>query len=453
MTRRTPIAPVLAISESGAARHPKDKGVAPPAVRETQAKRPALLVRRRVQFAGALLMGAGLPLLIRAFLPGTVLLSATLNAFFANIAAVIIAFWLRLSVEIYPGIRRSAVILPASLTGHGLTVLWFVMTRFPYDRVGLLLGFFLHVFWLYVIYVSGNRAGTRRYAVVPFGDLDQLLAIELAEWRLLKRPNLGDARRSSAIVADFSADLPDEWEAFLADAALDGRIVYQVKQLSESLTGRVELDHLSENSFGSLLPTSGYFYFKALADFVAALAILPLALPVMALCAAAIRVDGAGPILFRQRRVGHAGKQITVYKFRTMSVVDQAADDRRAAMTLDDDERITRSGRWLRNLRLDELPQIFNILMWQMSWIGPRPEAQILSRWYSSEIPFYRYRHVVKPGISGWAQVNQGHVAEVDEVHRKLQYDFYYIKYFSPWLDLLILFRTVKTMLTGYGAR
>jgi lipopolysaccharide/colanic/teichoic acid biosynthesis glycosyltransferase len=88
-----------------------------------------------------------------------------------------------------------------------------------------------------------------------------------------------------------------------------------------------------------------------------------------------------------------------------------------------------------------------------MSWIGPRPEAEVLSIWYTSELPFYRYRHVVKPGISGWAQVNQGHVAEVAEVHEKLQYDFYYIKYFSPWLDLLILFRTIKTMLNGFGSR
>jgi lipopolysaccharide/colanic/teichoic acid biosynthesis glycosyltransferase len=137
-----------------------------------------------------------------------------------------------------------------------------------------------------------------------------------------------------------------------------------------------------------------------------------------------------------------------------MQVTNEDDDDTRAAaMTSDNDERITRVGKWLRWLRLDELPQMFNILMWQMSWIGPRPEAEVLSIWYTSEIPFYRYRHVVKPGISGWAQVNQGHVAAVDEVHRKLQYDFYYIKYFSPWLELLILFRTVKTMLTGWGAR
>jgi lipopolysaccharide/colanic/teichoic acid biosynthesis glycosyltransferase len=129
------------------------------------------------------------------------------------------------------------------------------------------------------------------------------------------------------------------------------------------------------------------------------------------------------------------------------------SDERLALMTSDDDDRITRVGRVLRNLRLDELPQIFNILAWQMSWIGPRPEAALLSGWYTKEIPFYRYRHVVKPGITGWAQVNQGHVAEVTDVHRKLHYDFYYIKYFSPWLDVLIVFRTIKTMLSGFGAR
>jgi lipopolysaccharide/colanic/teichoic acid biosynthesis glycosyltransferase len=128
-------------------------------------------------------------------------------------------------------------------------------------------------------------------------------------------------------------------------------------------------------------------------------------------------------------------------------------EDRRAAMTADGDARVTRIGHILRKLRIDEIPQIFNILKGEMSWIGPRPEAAVLSTWYTSELPFYRYRHVVKPGISGWAQVNQGHVAEIDEVHRKLQYDFYYIKYFSPWLDAVIFFRTIKIMLTGYGAK
>jgi len=415
--------------------------------------RVSLLTRKRFQFVGALVIGALLPWFARGpLLPGVMFEPASINTLAGNAIAIVITFWMRLSIETYPGIRRSYVIFPAALTGHGLTVVYFVLTRFPYDRLGLLAGFLLHVVWLYMLYVYAERNVRRRIAVVPFGAINRLTRIEGVDWLMLTRPRLHDARGCHALVADFTEDLPDEWEAFLADAALAGRMVYQVKQLSESLTGRVELEHLSENSFGSLLPARGYFYLKGLVDFLFAILILPVALPLMAVCAVAIRIDSTGPALFRQTRVGHAGKPITVYKFRTMRDV-LVADERKAAMTSDGDGRVTRIGRVLRNLRLDELPQIFNILKWQMSWIGPRPEAEVLSVWYTSELPFYRYRHVVKPGISGWAQVNQGHVAEVEEVHRKLQYDFYYIKYFSPWLDLLILFRTVKTMLTGWGAR
>ena len=413
----------------------------------------SILVRKRFQFGGALVLGALVPWLARGpLLPGTLMEAASVNTLIGNAIAIILGFWMRLSIETYPGIRRSYVILPSALTGHGLVVVYFVLTRFPYDRLGLLAGFLLHVFFLYVLYVYAERGIRRRYAVVPFGEIDGLRQIANVDWKLMSRPRLSDARRCDAIVADFSEDLPDEWEAFLADAALAGRIVYQVKQLAESLTGRVELEHLSENSFGSLLPARGYFHLKGLIDFLVAVLILPIALPVMAVCAIAILADSRGTALFRQKRVGHAGKIITVYKFRTMRPVD-FEDERKAAMTSQTDDRVTRVGRVLRDLRLDELPQIFNILCWQMSWIGPRPEAQPLSIWYTDEIPFYRYRHVVKPGISGWAQVNQGHVAEVHEVHRKLQYDFYYIKYFSPWLDLLILFRTIKTVLTRWGAR
>jgi lipopolysaccharide/colanic/teichoic acid biosynthesis glycosyltransferase len=415
--------------------------------------RVSILTRKRFQLAGALLIGALLPWATRGpLLPGELFEPASINGLIGNTLAIIIGFWMRLSIETYPGIRRSAVILPSALTGHGIVVVWFVLTRFPYDRLGLAAGFLLHVVWLYLLNVYAERRVRRRIAVVPFGEAKRMEQVESVDWLQLKRPRLEDTRGCNAIVADFGADMPDEWEAFLADAALGGRIVYQVKQLAESLTGRVEIERLSENSFGSLLPARGYFYLKGLVDFLFALVILPVALPFMALVAIAIRLDSKGPALFRQKRVGHAGRLITVYKFRTMRMVD-VDDERSAAMTRDGDDRITRVGAVLRKLRIDELPQMFNILKWEMSWIGPRPEAEVLSVWYTSEIPFYRYRHVVKPGISGWAQVNQGHVAEVDEVHRKLQYDFYYIKYFSPWLDLLILFRTIKTMLTGWGAR
>jgi lipopolysaccharide/colanic/teichoic acid biosynthesis glycosyltransferase len=129
------------------------------------------------------------------------------------------------------------------------------------------------------------------------------------------------------------------------------------------------------------------------------------------------------------------------------------ADARHAAMTKKDDERVTRLGRFLRRTRIDELPQLFNILRGEMSWIGPRPEAIALSEWYQGELPFYSYRHIVRPGITGWAQVNQGHVTNLEDIGTKLQYDFYYIKNFSYWIDLLIVFRTFIVLVSGYGAK
>jgi lipopolysaccharide/colanic/teichoic acid biosynthesis glycosyltransferase len=151
--------------------------------------------------------------------------------------------------------------------------------------------------------------------------------------------------------------------------------------------------------------------------------------------------------------MGYRGHTFKMYKFRSMRHAAAAADAREAAMTRDEDDRVTRIGRTIRRYRIDELPQIVNILKGEMSWIGPRPEAVPLSHWYEAELPFYRYRHIVRPGITGWAQVKQGHVAEVGDVLWKLQYDFYYIKNFSFWLDLLIIARTIRTVLSGFGAR
>ena len=417
--------------------------------------RRSLVTRQRFNLAGALLLVTLLPLPLReVFFPGTIFLPSSANSLIVNAAAVVIAFWIRLSIDAYPGNRMGKTILPAIGAGYGLAIAVLLMTRLPYDRFALIVGAVVHLLWSFGLYSLVHRGMFRRIAVVPFGEVDELEKIRTVQWFTLASPDIAVARDCDAIVADFAApDLPDEWEAFLADAALAGKVVYQVKQLSESLTGRVEIEHLSENSFGSLVPARGYFYLKSLVDFLVALALLPLALPVMAVAAIAIRLDGPGSILFRQKRVGHAGKPITVLKFRTMLPFDLKDDERSSAVTKEGDERITRVGSFLRRSRLDELPQIINILKGEMSWIGPRPEAAVLSTWYTGEIPFYRYRHVVKPGISGWAQVNQGHVAAVDEVHRKLQYDFYYIKYFSPWLDSLIVFSTVRTVFTGFGSR
>jgi lipopolysaccharide/colanic/teichoic acid biosynthesis glycosyltransferase len=418
-------------------------------------KQPFVL-RRRFEFLGALLIAALLPWAgLRWLITDTTFdANAYHNSLIANAMAICMALWIRISVSTYPGIRAGQLILPAIVASHATMVTLLLLSRLPYHRPSLAVGFVLHLIWAYAVYFFVQRRVRPRIAIIPFGGIKKLTKIPNVEWHVLHRPQLADAAHCTAMVADFSANMPDEWKSFLADAAVDGRVVYQVQQLSESLTGRVEIKHLSENSFGSLAPARAYMAIKHLVDFALALAVLPLALPLMALCALAIRFHDGAPVLFRQKRVGRAGRGIVVYKFRTMRLAtDLEPDDREAAMTGDGDVRITRLGSFLRRGRLDELPQLWNILKGEMSFIGPRPEAHVLSSWYTSEIPFYRYRHVVRPGISGWAQVNQGHVAKVDDVYLKLQYDFFYIKYFSPWLDLLILFRTVKTMLNGWGAR
>ncbi len=423
---------------------------APPTTLRTQRR---FIARQRFNLLGALIAAAFLPFLLRAFLtPIDTFHPASTNALLFNTVAAIIAFWTRLSIETYPGNRSTHVILPSIVLAHATIVTILLLARLPYDRLALVVGFVAHMLWGYGLYFSVQRFIRHRIAIVPYGDVERLKSIGNVDWHILKQATLEDAAGCDGLVADFSAEIPPEWEALLADAALQGRMVYQVKQLNESLTGRVAIDHLSENSFGSLVPARGYFHLKSMVDLLVALAVLPLAILPMTVIAIAIKLDSPGPALFRQRRMGHAGNCFYVLKFRTM-FHQPPGEEREHAITNHGDERVTRVGAFLRRSRLDELPQIFNIIAGQMSWIGPRPEAEVLSAWYTGEIPFYRYRHVVRPGISGWAQVNQGHVASVDEVHAKLQYDFYYVKYFSAWLDILITFRTIRTMLTGFGSR
>ncbi|WP_309602331.1 sugar transferase [Sphingomonas sp.] len=412
------------------------------------------VLRRRFEFAGALALAALVPWAGSRWLISDTSFDPSVfhNALIANVLAICLALWIRISVSTYPGIRAGQVVIPAVFVAHATMLALLVLSRVPYHRPSLALGFGLHLVWAFAIYFFVSRRLRPRIAIVPVGAVDLLKPIDTVDWRVLRAPELHRVRDCHAIVADF-ADLPDEWEAFLADAAIEGRMVYQVQQLFESLTGRVQVRHISENSFGSLVPARAYSAIKHLVDWLAVVALLPVLVPLLGATALAIKLFDGGPVLFRQRRTGRGGKQFWVTKFRTMKVAGEIEDHRLAAMTDADDVRITRLGALLRRSRIDELPQVWNILRGEMSWIGPRPEAQVLSTWYTGDIPFYRYRHVVRPGISGWAQVNQGHVAEVDDIHLKLQYDFFYIKYFSPWLDILIVFRTVRTMLTGFGSK
>ncbi|MDB5698269.1 MAG: polyprenyl glycosylphosphotransferase [Alphaproteobacteria bacterium] len=352
-----------------------------------------------------------------------------------------------------PGVRAAYHIFPSFAVSYGIVLAIFFFLRLDYSRLQFLASFLLSICWYYIVYFRIQRQHRLRIGVVPFGDIGSLREVREVTWIVLSDPQ-ADPRGLDAVVADLRADIPDEWERFLADSALAGTLIMHVKQMQESLTGRVAIEHLSENNLGSLIPGIIYAKVKRAGDVIGAAVVLPLLAPFLLIVMAAIRLDSGGPVLFRQQRMGYRGGTFTMFKFRSMHDRAMPEDDPRlAAVTHHDDLRVTRLGRFLRRYRVDELPQILNILKGEMSWIGPRPEAVPLSLWYEKELPFYRYRHIVRPGITGWAQVNQGHVAEVDDVLWKLHYDFYYIKNFSFWVDLLIVARTIRTIFTGFGAR
>jgi lipopolysaccharide/colanic/teichoic acid biosynthesis glycosyltransferase len=184
-------------------------------------------------------------------------------------------------------------------------------------------------------------------------------------------------------------------------------------------------------------------------DVFVAVLILPLASLIWAAAAVLIKLDSRGPVLFLQDRVGYRGKTFRIYKLRTMRVAAEGAHYTEAH-----DPRVTRVGTFLRKYRIDELPQILNIFKGEMSWIGPRPEPKSMSYQRQSKIPFYSYRYIVRPGITGWAQVNQGYVDDnPDVVKYKLDFDFYYIKNLSLWLDMVIVLKTIGIIVTGFGSR
>jgi len=418
----------------------------------TSARR-SLWHRVRFQLGIGLLLSVLLPYAVRyQFDAGTPGMPPLNNSLVATTLALIAGYYSFRKVSQYPGVRVSYHILPTFAATYGAALATFFFLRLDYSRLHFLTSFALCVVWYFIVYSRLQRRHRVRIAVVPFGEVNRLYKIADVIWVPLEDP-AETALAVDGIVADLRADIPDAWERFLADRALAGMLVMHVKQMEESLTGRVAIDHLSENNFGSLIPGIVYGKVKRLGDLVASILVLPFLLPPLLLVALLIKLDSPGPAFFTQERMGYRGQVFRMYKFRSMRPETAPADARTAAMTQDDDARVTRIGRFIRKYRVDELPQVINILKGEMSWIGPRPEAVPLSLWYEAELPFYRYRHIVRPGITGWAQVNQGHVAEVTDVLWKLQYDFYYIRNFSSWLDILIVARTIRTILTGFGAR
>lgn len=391
------------------------------------------------------------------FITNDNILATQINSVIASSIALLLSLIGLDRLTQFPGQKSMVTVLPTLLASGLIVGLILFIFRVPYSVYYLSLSAVLGLLFCFIsqIYLRAVTQVTIGY--VPIGRCQSLLDIEGVCWVELTpcfEPANNQRLPFHAVVADLAdKGLSAEWEQLLAETALQGTPVYNVLQVRESLTGRLPIKHLYENNLGSLLPSQSYLLTKHLLDTLVILITAPIVIPLALLIAMIIKWQNRYSnvsILFVQQRTGQGGKVFTMYKFRSMIANAEISG---AQMASKNDMRVTKFGHFIRKTRIDELPQFFNVLKGEMSLIGPRPEQPTFVNQFNENIPFYRYRHIVKPGISGWAQVMQGYASDEDETKIKLEHDFFYIKNFSLTLDLLIVIKTIQTMVTGFGAR
>ncbi len=240
----------------------------------------------------------------------------------------------------------------------------------------------------------------------------------------------------------------------LLTCKLKGAKVIELVEFYERELAKIDLNEVTSSwmVFGQQFRYSRMRdYFKRFVDAILSILLMTLAWPFMLMTALAVFVESGAPIIYKQQRVGYRGKQFEIYKFRSMR--QDAEKDGKAVWAKKNDNRVTKVGAFIRNTRLDELPQIVNVLKGDMSFVGPRPERQQFVQELSEKLPYYDIRHQVKPGLMGWAQLNYPYGASVEDAAEKLTYDLYYVKNHSVLLDLLIIVQSVEVILLGKGVR
>lgn len=406
-------------------------------------------------------------LLLVSLLPAVVLfwgyiitdsmLLTQVNSILASSAALILSLIGLDRLTQLPGQKSIVTVLPTLLASVLIVGLVLFIFRLPYSVYYLIFSAAIGLIFCLISQLVLRAVTQVTIGYIPIGRYQNLLTIDNVNWVKLTscfRPSDHSRLPFHAVVADLADDnLCSEWEKLLAETAIHGTPVYNFIQVSESLTGRLPIKHLYENNLGSLLPSQNYLLVKRILDTVAVLISAPIVIPLALLLSIVIKWEGRhsnSSVLFTQQRIGQGGKWFTMYKFRSMR---PCAEQYGAQMATTNDIRVTKFGSFIRQTRLDELPQFINVLKGEMSLIGPRPEQLDFVKRFNDTIPFYRYRHIVKPGISGWAQVMHGYASDEDETKVKLEHDFFYIKNFSLTLDLLIVIKTIQTMVSGFGAR
>lgn len=353
------------------------------------------------------------------------------------------------TVNNYPGGQSMGLIISNVLVIYLVGAVMALLLRVELSRYMLLISTFISINWFIAEHLLTKRYLKAKIAIIPGGMANELIPLGEIDSRVLTAPNLAGVRYD-AVVADFSV-LDSTWQRFITQCVLNGIAVYDARAMYEAITGRVRLVRMTDNNLGALLPSRGYERFKTILDIILVVLALPVLLPVLLVTALCIRLDSPGPVFYTQTRIGRGNQPFRIYKFRSMKT--EACLQQEARFAQEDDQRITRVGHVIRKLRIDELPQLLNVLKGDMAIIGPRPEQPEFVEQFDQTLPFYAYRHVIKPGITGWAQVRYGYAADENDTQAKIEHDFYYIKHASIYLDIYILLLTARTVLTGFGAR
>ena len=356
-----------------------------------------------------------------------------------------------------PVAERSGVLWVSTTAPFVFTPLGFALLQQPYSRAAVVWAYAATTLWLW----WGYRRHVKHRAL-RLVHIDTTVPAQLAA---CLKPNTLDPQAVQLMAWNPSSDTPlpacdgvvldrhvrstDERTRLLGELKMQHLRLYSVEAVAELTSGRKMLPTAGETLW-EIDNDPSYDRAKRLLDVATVIALSPLWMPLAIGVALAVRFDSKGPALYSQPRVGRDGQVFTLWKFRSMVHGLQAPGVHFAQA---EDPRITRVGRVLRRTRLDELPQIFNVLMGHMSLIGPRPEQTAFVRDFAATIPSYTYRHLVRPGLTGWAQVQQGYADSADTTRIKLSYDLYYVAHYSLALDLLIAAKTVKTVCTGFGAR
>lgn len=366
-----------------------------------------------------------------------------------SLAAVDLVYGYFLPGRVFlPGAKWGLLVLTVMLLGWRGAYAWIVQQPYFRERV-------------YVL-GTGDRAlrllnGLRQRTELGIevvgwtGNIQGALTRETVATHLVGLARDRGVHRVIVAMPDRRGTLPVEE---LLELRLNGVKVEEATSWLEKISGRIEVEqlHASWLIFAEGFRFSTFFRIvRRGLNFSLALVGLVISFPLLPFILLAVKLDSSGPALYRQRRVGRRGVTFYCYKFRTMR--QDAEADTGATWAADDDPRITRVGKFLRVSRLDEIPQLWCVLKGDMHFVGPRPERPEFVEWLSKEIPYYGVRHVVRPGITGWAQVQYKYGNTLEDAREKLQYDLFYIKNASVGLDLLILFQTIKIVLLGRGAR